>query len=120
MIRSDGRQEVVDAGVAPGQSSSYDRHWGGTLNRIIGTCTGTSQYQITTGPCVFAGVEISSGAATISAFNATDGSSQPFWSRALTTAGGDGPSGGPLWVDKLFITLSTTTCYARILGITST
>jgi hypothetical protein len=120
MIRSDGLQEVVNAGVEPGHSSTFDRNFGGTRNHIIGTCTGSSQYQIAAGPCIFAGVEISSGAATISAFNATDGSSQPFWSRALTTQSGGEPVGGPVWVDKLFITLSTTTCFARILGIAST
>lgn len=122
MIRSDGRQEVVDAGVAPGQSSSYDRNWGGALNRVIATCTGTSQYQITAGPCVFSGVEMSSGAATIvTAYDATSASSNPFWSRSLSTATGDGPANGPVLVQTgLFLTFSTTTYTARVLGIPST
>lgn len=124
MIRSDGRQAVVNEAVEPGHSSAYDRTFGGSLNRIIGTCTGTSGYQIATGPCVFAGVELSSGAATVvSAYDAgaTAASSNPFWSRSLSTAAGDGPANGPvLCANGLFLAFSTTTYSAKVLGITST
>lgn len=122
MIRSDGLQEVVNAAVEPGHSSSFDRNFGGTLNRIIGTCTGTSQYQIAASPCVFAGVEMSSGAATVvTAYDATSASSNPFWSRSLSTATGDGPVNGPVLCQTgLFLTFSTTSYLARVLGIAST